>query len=387
MATETVELYSAYLGLVKFSVDHETDEENTSEYVTLQSNGPQNFRRVVTLSSDTAFQQEFDNGEHTFESIRERPAHKVDRTKNKACHDLVYKLRQRETKTLTEEEKMQFQEALEELSVVDIHFNTLEFLQMIESLGYLDNRMFPNGVYSIANFKKSDSAFNYDFVDAIYYGSGDTLTPLVTADLVSHELGHSITFALVALEYEGESGALSEHFSDVFAMVYEHWLYTKYNENNNKSDDLTITADWIVGEELAGFKPKPRLAYRRNFMQPTVYEMPQVYQGPFWRDTDPSAYDQGGVHFNSGVGNHWFYLVSQEIGVYCALDVVLQTMSRMGTRQERQNAIDTESVLNFRYADYAKALLRERHPVHRFAITKALDVVGLGTTRWPRSRM
>ena len=36
---------------------------------------------------------------------------------------------------------------------------------------------------------------------------------------------------------------------------------------------------------------------------------PDTYEGNYWASTT-SSFDNGGVHINSGVGNHWFYLLS-----------------------------------------------------------------------------
>src|SRR5690606_14128714 len=40
------------------------------------------------------------------------------------------------------------------------------------------------------------------------------------------------------------------------------------------------------------------------------YEQPDTYEGNYWMDPT-SWYDNGGVHINSGVGNYWFYLLSE----------------------------------------------------------------------------
>ena len=39
-------------------------------------------------------------------------------------------------------------------------------------------------------------------------------------------------------------------------------------------------------------------------------QQPDTYKGKYWANT-ASAIDDGGVHTNSGVGNFWFYLLSQ----------------------------------------------------------------------------
>ena len=48
----------------------------------------------------------------------------------------------------------------------------------------------------------------------------------------------------------------------------------------------------------------------RSMQNPNTLSSPDTYLGEYWIDTKQS-YDNGGVHFNSGVQNYWFYLLSE----------------------------------------------------------------------------
>lgn len=57
-------------------------------------------------------------------------------------------------------------------------------------------------------------------------------------DVIAHELTHAVTTHTTALVYEGESGALNEHLSDVFGMMVKH-----------RAANITVDkADWLIGE-------------------------------------------------------------------------------------------------------------------------------------------
>jgi thermolysin len=119
------------------------------------------------------------------------------------------------------------------------------------------------------------------------YGDGDGSTFYELSgdlDVVAHELTHGVTDATSDLIYQNESGALNEAFSDIIGTAVEF----SYG-----------TGNWTIGEDIDvrgnGF---------RNMADPG-------------EDGDPSHYDErytgtsdnGGVHINSGIANHWFYLL------------------------------------------------------------------------------
>lgn len=123
------------------------------------------------------------------------------------------------------------------------------------------------------------------------YGDGTSnMTPLVSIDIVAHELTHGMTQFSSNLFYYGESGALNESFSDIFAAVVEF-----KNEGND--------ADWLLGESVYG-----NADYFRSMSDPKTRNQPDMYFGDHWYVGNA---DNGGVHINSGVQNYWFYLLSQ----------------------------------------------------------------------------
>lgn len=140
------------------------------------------------------------------------------------------------------------------------------------------------------------------------YGMGDDsfLRPVVALDVMAHEFTHLVTANSVykGLEYKGESGALNESFSDIFACGVESYVNIKPN--------------WTIGEDIMIPAPFMRSmsdpkSNSLSFMYKDAlreYRQPNTYQKEFWKNTKDTI-DHGGVHTNSGVQNYWFYLLSQ----------------------------------------------------------------------------
>ncbi|MBN2226673.1 MAG: M4 family metallopeptidase [candidate division Zixibacteria bacterium] len=118
-------------------------------------------------------------------------------------------------------------------------------------------------------------------------------------DVIAHEWGHAVTEYTSNLAYQLESGALNEAYSDIQGAAFE-WM-----------NDSLDTPDWDMGENGrltgVGF---------RSMSDPHSAGDPDYYgtSDPYWVDVEgcsPSYYnDYCGVHTNCGVGNKWFYLLS-----------------------------------------------------------------------------
>ena len=108
-------------------------------------------------------------------------------------------------------------------------------------------------------------------------------------DVVAHELTHGVTDFSSRLVYQGESGALNESFSDIMATGVE-FLF-------QPSGAGLMRADYLIGEDVITPGGIRSLADPRAFGDPDHYSL--RYTG---------TEDNGGVHINSGIPNHAFYL-------------------------------------------------------------------------------
>jgi hypothetical protein len=123
-------------------------------------------------------------------------------------------------------------------------------------------------------------------------GNGTTCLPLSGGlDVISHELTHGVTEHTSGLIYENESGALNEAFSDMMGNTAEFYAA-------DAGRDPAATPDWRIGEDVIvqsqGF---------RNMGNPGEFDDPDHYSIRYTGDLD-----NGGVHTNSGIANHAYYL-------------------------------------------------------------------------------
>ncbi len=143
------------------------------------------------------------------------------------------------------------------------------------------------------------------------YGDGDgKLFNRFTSsvDVVGHELTHGMTQFTAKLEYHDQPGALNEHISDVVGiMIKQHRLLLTADKS-----------DWLIGAGLLG--PEVNGKAIRSMAAPgTAYDDPVLGKDPqpaHMRDYVDSPEDNGGVHINSGIPNHAYYLTATRLGGY-----------------------------------------------------------------------
>ena len=141
------------------------------------------------------------------------------------------------------------------------------------------------------------------------YGDGDGRLFVEftrSLDVTGHELTHGVTQYTANLAYQGQSGALNESVSDVFGS-----LIKQYHLNQTADQ-----ADWLIGADLLA--PGVQGVALRSMKAPgTAYDDDQLGKDP--QPATMSGYvqtsdDNGGVHINSGIPNHAFYLAATAIG-------------------------------------------------------------------------
>jgi Zn-dependent metalloprotease len=129
-------------------------------------------------------------------------------------------------------------------------------------------------------------------------------------DVVAHELTHGVTQFTANLEYHNQSGALNESISDVFGSLVKQWTRKQ----------TAATADWLIGAEV--FSPSIKGDALRSLKEPgTAYNNSLIGADPqpkhmdnFQQLPDTEDGDWGGVHINSGIPNHAFFLTARFVG-------------------------------------------------------------------------
>jgi hypothetical protein len=123
-----------------------------------------------------------------------------------------------------------------------------------------------------------------------YGDGGSTFTALVSLDVAGHEMSHGVTSNTAGLVYSAESGGLNESTSDIFGTMVE------FTAGNGQDP-----GDYYIGEEIARDG-----TYLRRMDHPSL----DGGSANCWY----SGVGNLDVHYSSGVGNHFFYLLAEGSG-------------------------------------------------------------------------
>jgi Zn-dependent metalloprotease len=141
------------------------------------------------------------------------------------------------------------------------------------------------------------------------YGDGNPQSSnRFTIDLAitGHEMSHGVVEYEGGLDYLKDTGAMNEHFADVFGMVIKQYHLKQDAESSN----------WLLGEGL--WKSNIHGKALRSMKDPgTAYDDPLIgkdLQPAHMRDYKDITFDHGGVHINSGILNKAFYLTAVNMG-------------------------------------------------------------------------
>ncbi|PQE26745.1 hypothetical protein CJF31_00003434 [Rutstroemia sp. NJR-2017a BVV2] len=275
------------------------------------------------------------DSEDTSSEAKDRAKHELIKTHNlrtdssseakKPTTKHVYRSIYSSEKTDQLEKKLLFEEGAAEAVVAkdedasrvyDFFGKTYQFYSEVFNRDSIDNK----GLHMKGSVHYDDQPGPPGYDNAFWdgsemaFGDGDgeifgTFTK--NLDVIGHELTHGVTQLTADLEYEYQSGALNESISDVFgSMIKQYFPKT-----------AAADADWLIGEGI--FLPTVENAPALRSMKApgTAYDNPKI-----GKDTQPATMDGyadldesedgGGVHTNSGIPNHAFYLASVALGGY-----------------------------------------------------------------------
>ncbi|WP_455356377.1 M4 family metallopeptidase [Streptomyces sp. SYSU K217416] len=145
--------------------------------------------------------------------------------------------------------------------------------------------------------------------EQMVFGDGDGeifLDFTLPVDVIGHELAHGVTQYTANLTYFGQPGALNESVSDVFGSLIKQYTL----------DQTAAEADWLIGAGLLAERVSG-VALRSMKAPGTAYDDDVLGKDPQPATMDDyvrTGRDNGGVHINSGIPNHAFYLLATELG-------------------------------------------------------------------------
>ncbi|MGX4692326.1 M4 family metallopeptidase [Streptomyces sp. JNUCC 63] len=219
-----------------------------------------------------------------------------------------------------------------------------------------------------------DEQYNNAFWNGeqMVFGDGDGeifLDFTIPVDVIGHELAHGVTQHTANLAYFGQSGALNESVSDVFGSLIKQYALGQ----------TAAEADWLIGAGLLA--PSVSGTALRSMKAPgTAYDDDLLGKDPQPATMDHYVHtgsDNGGVHINSGIPNHAFYLVATALGGH-AWERAGQIWYDVLTSGHLQ-----EDALFADFATLTVKAARERYGVgdELEAVRKAWEQVGVPTAR------
>ncbi|WP_199243511.1 M4 family metallopeptidase [Hymenobacter sedentarius] len=208
------------------------------------------------------------------------------------------------------------------------------------------------------------------------YGDGATrFRPLTSLDVCGHEIGHAVCEKTANLTYSNESGAMNEGLSDIWGASIEAYAVASLGFT---SGGVKAKSTWLIGEEI-----DKQQAALRSMSDPKSLGQPAYYKGVNWYT---GTGDNGGVHTNSGVLNHWYYILAvgksgtnEGGGVYSVTGVGLDAAAKITFRMESVYMVASSTYSQARtYAIQAATDLYGSTSAQVKAVTDAWFAVGVG---------
>jgi Zn-dependent metalloprotease/chitodextrinase len=235
-----------------------------------------------------------------------------------------------------------------------------------------------NAGAAIKSYVHYSSAYNNAYWDGsvMTYGDGSGVggfNVLTSLDVAGHEIGHAVCTNTANLTYQKESGAMNEAFSDIWGACVEYFAAP----NKQK---------WLIGEDI---EMRTGHLSLRSMSNPKTELQPDTYGGTYWKTvscTPTSTNDYCGVHTNSGVLNHWFYILTEgktgtnDIGSsYNVTGIGIDKAAKIAFRTESIYLTANSTYANARtYGIQAATDLYGANSAEVIATTNAFYAVGIG---------
>lgn len=251
-------------------------------------------------------------------SFRRKPKHKEGQTGEQTDADTFYRAvydanhSENENALPGKQVRIEGQKAVTDVNVNEAYDNTghvLDFYESIFNWKSIDNENMHvvSSVHFATNYE--NAFWDPEKMQMVFGDGGDFLYHFTKCvDVIGHEMTHAVTEHTSPLDYQGQSGALNEHISDVFGIMIKQKV-----ENEDAAN-----ADWLIGEGC--LLPDVKGVSLRSMKAPgTAYDDPRFGKDPQpdnFKDYKITVEDNGGVHLYSGIPNKAFYLASVAFGGY-----------------------------------------------------------------------
>jgi bacillolysin len=236
---------------------------------------------------------------------------------------------------------------------------------------------FDNAGAAIKSYVHYDNAYDNAYWNGSVMtygdGSGTYFDVLTSIDVAGHEIGHAVCEKTANLVYQKESGAMNEAFSDIWGACIEYYA-------------APTKSTWLIGEDIERRSGHLSL---RSMSNPKTEGQPDTYGGTNWKTiscTPTQSNDYCGVHTNSGVLNHWFYILSvgktgtNDIGSsYNVTGITIDKAAKIAYRLESTYLSANSTYANARTYGIQSAIdLYGAGSAEVIATTNAFYAVGVG---------
>lgn len=160
-------------------------------------------------------------------------------------------------------------------------------------------------IRSYVHYKATAANLSNAFWNGSFMTYGDGVSkPFTAIDICGHEIGHAVCTFTANLAYQNHSGAMNEGYSDIWGACIEH-----YGRTGSMAGTPAANV-WRIGEDIT-------TNALRSMSSPNTFGDPDCFHGTNYVTTGDdgacsptSGNDWCGVHTNSGVLNHWFYILT-----------------------------------------------------------------------------
>jgi Zn-dependent metalloprotease len=247
-----------------------------------------------------------------------------------------------------------------ESAAVDAHYGAAM------TFDYYKTQHARNGIFGDGRGVKSRVHYGSAYVNAFWdgkqmtYGDGDgsEFGPLVSLDVAGHEMSHGVTENTAGLTYSGESGGLNEATSDIFGTMVEFYAANSQDKG-----------DYYIGEQ---FDLQNHSGFRRM-------DHPSLDGSSL--DCWSSGAGSVDVHFSSGIGNHFFYLLAEGSGAKTIGDKSHDSPTCNGSTVSGIGS-DAAADIWFRALDVYMTSSTNYAGARTATLDAARDIFGTGTTQY-----
>ncbi len=223
-----------------------------------------------------------------------------------------------------------------------------------------------NGIFGTGKGSFNRVHYGKNYVNAFWdgskmtYGDGDgsQYGPLTSLDVAGHEMSHGVTENSANLTYEGESGGLNESTSDIFGTSVEFYA-------NNSKD----VGDYLIGEMF----DKTHKGFRRMDNPASDGSSANCWS---------STVGQLDVHYSSGVGNHFWYMLAEGSGSKTLNGVSYSSPTCNGAAAVTGIGRAAAEKIWYRALTVYMTSSTDYHGARTASLSAAKDLYGAGSTQY-----